>query len=267
MNCIKKNKKGEIILETIIAMGILAIGITTASTFLASSIRNMNVSKNRIIAVNIARGGIEAIRNIRDTNWLKFQANIRKCWNHNPATDTCNNTDEPIFPGKYIIYKQEVTGKWVLGEIEINPSTSAPVPPGDHQVYYNTGDEITYIWNGSEWIDIAKLSLVDIDPFVDTDGDHDSANDTDIYNHAITKNNDALGKMSAEQTVFKRFITIEYIKNDGSIVTSVNNSDELTPYNRMRVTSTVSWIRGKNQFKTELTTHITDYLGREGLNG
>ena len=106
MNCLKKNKKGEIILETIIAMGILAIGITTSSALLSSSIRNMNSSKNRIIAVNIAREGIEAVRNIRDTNWLKFQANIRKCWNHNPDTDTCNNSDKPIFPGKYIIYKQ-----------------------------------------------------------------------------------------------------------------------------------------------------------------
>ena len=65
---IKNHRKGETILETLIAMGILLIGITMASTIMSSSIRNINSSKNRVVAVNLAKEGLEAIRNIRDTN-------------------------------------------------------------------------------------------------------------------------------------------------------------------------------------------------------
>ena len=40
---------------------------------------NVNV-KNRVTALNIAREGVEAVRNIRDTNWLKYSGDRRKKW-------------------------------------------------------------------------------------------------------------------------------------------------------------------------------------------
>ena len=234
-----KNKRGETILETVIAMGILAIGIVISSAIIGSSLRNINASKNRIIAINIAREGIEAMRNIRDTNWLKYRHKIRQCWNNDPEYEPCDTT-HPIVPGDYIIYKQESPEKWRLGpNIEIND----PDPDAE------AGAKV---WS-------SRLYLVDIDILVDTDMDHDYTNDKDIYNHAV---NDALAKDRAQKTPFKRVITIEYLGNDGIVAVPLT-----ADHNRMRITATVSWQEGKNEFSTQLSTHITDYLGRERLSG
>ncbi len=223
-----RNKKGETITETIIALSILAIGITLSSTLMASSLRNINVSKNRFIAVNIAREGIEAMRNIRDTNWLKFSSSRRTCWNHSPqadpATDNCIDvdsdgvSDNAIELGDYIIYKDE-DHRWRLADATTG---SAPV------------------------IDHTPLFTVDIDE----DGE------SDMYNHSPDLISDALGT-TPQPTVFKRKITIEYLQDDGT-EGDVDN-------NRMRVTSAVSWFRSGIERTVELKTHLTDYLGRDNL--
>jgi len=268
------NNKGETIMETVIAMGILAVGITLASTIIAMSLRNINASKNRVIAVNLAREGLEAMRNIRDTNWLRFNSKKRECWNHDPKTDTCINTDEPILPGEYIIYKQQTAAgwKWRLENIQDNPSPVPPEPPGINETYYNTGSDENlknkaFIWNGEAWVDLTNLSIVDIDPLVDTDGDFNYLNDPDTYNHALISDPDPtvkpLGGDLARRTVFRRFLAISYLKNDGTEVTLPGDMN--VDINRMRIRAVVGWQEGKFQFKTDLITHLTDYMGREKL--
>ena len=256
---LSKNKKGETILETIIAMGILAIGITLASSIIGSSLRNINASKNRIIAINIAREGIEAMRNIRDTNWLKFSSNRRACWNHDPVLDTCDvNNPNPILPGDYLIYK-DTTQKWQLDDLLVadGDGTELPQSGSTGETFRDTDENITYIWLWGAWIDKSTLWLVDIDTNVDTDKDFIQDNDPDAYNHIFVIGDDALGE-EIKRTVFKRFITIEYLEDGGAPGTPADN--------RMRITAKVSWQEGKNQFSTQLSTQITDYLGRENLN-
>jgi hypothetical protein len=46
-----------------------------------SSQKLANTTQNRIQAIGIAREGIEAVTNIRDTNWKTFSANNQHCWN------------------------------------------------------------------------------------------------------------------------------------------------------------------------------------------
>lgn len=262
-----KNKKGESILETIIAMGILAIGIMLASTIMGSSLRNINLSKNRVIAVNVAREGIEAMRNIRDTNWLKFSSNRRTCWNHDPAIDNCDNIIfTPIDPGTYIIYKEDTVQKWKLDDLlDVDSSGTGPdfPPPGGiGYTFRNTTENKTYVWDGSVWIDKTTLSFIDMDLDIDTDGDLDKENDMDAYNHILVNDEDAFGK-EIRRTNFRRFLTIEYLDNNGTLITNPALLNQ--NHNRMRITATVFWREAKNEFSTQLSTHITDYLGREIL--
>ncbi len=234
-----KNIKGETIAETIVALTILAMGIAMTSTLMANSLRNVNTSKYRVIAVNIAREGIEAVRNIRDTNWLKFSGKRRMCWNHMPKPldeDECNDGSDLINPGNYIAYK-DVDERWRLKLIPETPT-----------------------------FDLTQLYLMDIDPTIDTDKDGNLTNDKDIYNHktpATPAGDDALGKdRIVEQSIYKRIIRIDYLKNDGIPVISGTPADDV---NRMVITSTVSWLSTGNENKVELKTHLTDYLGRENL--
>lgn len=228
-----RNIKGETISETIIALSILAIGITIASTVSASSLRNMQSARDRIIAVNLAREGIEAVRNIRDTNWLKFSGNRRECWNHNPAltiSETCTGISS-IANGDYIVYKAKsgdgITG-WRL--------KSAP-----------TDSDL-------------RLHIIDTATGTDTNRDGVNDNDPDLYNHTAT--DDAIGSVTGtknlSESLYKRQINIQYLDNNG---------DDGSPSdNRMQITSTVTWTQAQREFTVQLKTIITDYLGRENLN-
>lgn len=67
----KHNKKGFSLLEVIIAIFVIIIGIVGAMNLLNYSISSAVIGKSQIIASNLAQEGIEIVRNIRDSNWLK----------------------------------------------------------------------------------------------------------------------------------------------------------------------------------------------------
>jgi len=249
-------------------MTILSFGVMFSSAIIGSSLGNVHIAKNRVVAVNIAREGIEAVRNIRDTNWLKFATRRRQCWNFNPASDPdtpCTGAgDELILPGDYIIYKQD-TDRWRLWDItdmdDIN--NDFPTDPSKGDTFRHTDENKSYVWDGENWIDFATLFLVDIDPLTDSDLDHDYTNDTDAYNHIYIPADDGLGT-EAGKTIFRRTVTIEYLKDNGEIVSSGAVDSAL---NRMRITVNVTWRGSRGDHSVELSTHITDYLDREQLNG
>lgn len=71
---------GESITEIVVAIAILAVMLTSTFSLLNRAVAsNINVSK-RVMALNIAREGIEGVRSIRDTNWLKYSGAIRDKW-------------------------------------------------------------------------------------------------------------------------------------------------------------------------------------------
>ncbi|MFA5047494.1 MAG: hypothetical protein WC516_00465 [Patescibacteria group bacterium] len=70
-----KAQSGQGLLELIIAIGVIAVGLFAVWTLFLSNFFNEQQSGNRIIAGNLAREGIEAVKNIRDSNWLKMDNN------------------------------------------------------------------------------------------------------------------------------------------------------------------------------------------------
>ncbi|MBU0707793.1 hypothetical protein KKG41_05480 [Patescibacteria group bacterium] len=70
----KKNQKGITILETIIAIFVIMVGITSAVVLIIASTSAARKTKNELIASNLARETIEVIRNKRDSNWLKIES-------------------------------------------------------------------------------------------------------------------------------------------------------------------------------------------------
>lgn len=64
------NQSGQTLIETVVAVFVLVMGIVAA---LGLAIYALNASANiskQIVAVGLAREGVEAVRNMRDTNWL-----------------------------------------------------------------------------------------------------------------------------------------------------------------------------------------------------
>lgn len=72
----ENKEQGFTLLEMLIALSVISVGVMAAFTL---SIANLNTAKangQRILAANLAREGVEFIRNVRDSNWLKIQANF-----------------------------------------------------------------------------------------------------------------------------------------------------------------------------------------------
>jgi len=63
-------KRGQSLLETIFALGILLIAVTGILALAVSGATSQKESESQIIANNLAREAIEVVRNSRDSNWL-----------------------------------------------------------------------------------------------------------------------------------------------------------------------------------------------------
>jgi len=67
------NQKGQTLLEIVFVLAIVIIALLGILGLIMSNIAGTKVSKTRIIASNLAREGVEVIRQIRDTNWLALE--------------------------------------------------------------------------------------------------------------------------------------------------------------------------------------------------
>lgn len=66
-----RGKKGQGLLEIIVAIGVLSTGVISATTLMTSSLNSVKEIEARFIGTNLAREGIEIVRAIRDSNWLQ----------------------------------------------------------------------------------------------------------------------------------------------------------------------------------------------------
>ncbi|MCD6270344.1 prepilin-type N-terminal cleavage/methylation domain-containing protein [bacterium] len=63
-------QKGFTLVEMLVAIFVFSVGVVGIFAILPSAIEVSSMNKNKIIASQLAREGIEIIRNIRDENWL-----------------------------------------------------------------------------------------------------------------------------------------------------------------------------------------------------
>ncbi len=66
-----KNNKGQGMMEIIVAIAVITTGIAGAVTLTYSNLKGSQSSVMQITAANLAREGLEVVRNIRDENWLR----------------------------------------------------------------------------------------------------------------------------------------------------------------------------------------------------
>lgn len=66
----EKELKGQGLLEAVIAVAIIAVGLSAVLALAGNNLKVSNISAQQVIAVNLAREGVEIVRNIRDSNWL-----------------------------------------------------------------------------------------------------------------------------------------------------------------------------------------------------
>jgi len=74
-----KNKYGFVLTEALIAVGILGVGVVIMSAVVTNAISATKTSRDYLLAQNLTTEAVEAVKNIRDTNWL-LRPNDKTCW-------------------------------------------------------------------------------------------------------------------------------------------------------------------------------------------
>jgi len=95
--------------EIIIAISIFFIGVVGIFSLLASSIKTASFSVDNFTASQLAQEGMEIVRNIRDQNWLNFEA-------YSTGLLTCQ-------AGCEIDYNDAVFGTYQAGLLKIDSNS------------------------------------------------------------------------------------------------------------------------------------------------
>ncbi|MDD3862038.1 MAG: prepilin-type N-terminal cleavage/methylation domain-containing protein [Candidatus Gracilibacteria bacterium] len=129
------NKKGETLLEVLIALTIVAVSAAAAASAIVSANKGLALSKNYMVAQNLASEGLEIVKNIRDTNWMKFPLNKKDCWlNLNvAATQSTDCAAEKIewnegADANNDYYIEKIGNRWTLGTDSNQKIDNLPVP-------------------------------------------------------------------------------------------------------------------------------------------
>lgn len=124
-----------------------------------------NSTANKIQAIQIAREGIEAVKNIRDTNWILFWSDTNNCWNVIDYDNDCVGTVRADIKIRwwnagsnkrwYKIF-QGVNNRWQLERVEANEA-------------FFTHTNSTFrnqfkVWYDSNWLYTQSWSISDTKP-------------------------------------------------------------------------------------------------------
>ena len=83
---------GQSLIETLAALFILVTGVSAAVGLAVYALNSSTGILKEIVATGLAREGLEAVRNMRDTNWLKDSVDIDGCHDFvsgSPNQDNC----------------------------------------------------------------------------------------------------------------------------------------------------------------------------------
>ncbi len=111
---------GQTLIETLAALFILVMGVT-AATGLAIYSFNASTSINKqIVGTGLAREGVEAVKNMRDTNWLKIGNLDIDCYNYATLASDSKCYKKWLNPSGNVGY--DITAKSL--RLSLDPSTN-----------------------------------------------------------------------------------------------------------------------------------------------
>lgn len=113
-----RNKAGMVLTEALVAVATLATATVILGSIITSAADSTKVSKNYLQAQNLLSEGVEAVKNMRDSNWL-IKPDKPECWLYtNPAeliktpNPNCNNSNSANKDVNYLI--SNTNNQWNL---------------------------------------------------------------------------------------------------------------------------------------------------------
>ncbi len=219
-------KTADTLIEVIIALFVLVIGSGAATVLIVSSLQANTFSKDSLVGLNLAVEGIEAIRNIRDTNWVKFSYDKENCWNMLPekaSGDDCTSALNLIDKSNYTVdldtsnYTWGLTDEGISNSLDLEGATATTNDP-------------------------YKLYFIDLDDSYNSDNQGTASDDHDLF-----VSDDIGGTSNTGESKFYRMVSVTYPNADtmnveslvqwkaGAIVHQIKLTSSLTNFNRIKV--------------------------------
>lgn len=166
----KKSKIATTIAEAMVVTLVVVSWLTWVYTIYNSSLKFTITTENKIQAIQIAREWIEALTNIRDTNWLLYSSNAKNCWKTFNYDSTCiwNSafTNNIANNWNYRILR-DVNNRWIL--------ESAPISAWDlfsnndykdfYKIYLDTNWLYTHwTWTNTKIFYTRQIKTSNVDP-------------------------------------------------------------------------------------------------------
>src|SRR6056297_883499 len=82
----RTKQSGVTLIESLVAMAIVVVGLVAILSLVLITMSRARISKEQIVATTLAREGLEIVRTVRDTNWLRDI----DCWG-DPDGDGADN--------------------------------------------------------------------------------------------------------------------------------------------------------------------------------
>lgn len=115
----KKSKLWTSVVESMVVMLIITIWVVWSYNIYVNSMRVSESTSYKVEAIAMAREWIEALTNIRDTNWMIYRANTTNCWNTYNYEWSCITADWTFWneytnipSWSYILYN--LNDRWTL---------------------------------------------------------------------------------------------------------------------------------------------------------
>jgi len=135
------NKTAASLAEILIAVAILSISVVSIIGTMLIAQKGSRLTRDRLIASNLAREGIEIVRSIRDSNWIKCSQDKTKWF----VIGVCNGASytNDNAPGKHKrAWFNTGTEKWELSNYNLENTFDANYEL--KIITYGTADLLTY---------------------------------------------------------------------------------------------------------------------------
>jgi hypothetical protein len=114
----KKNLLATSVIEAMVVMLVVVLWVTWAYQMFSQSVKLVDSSEFKLNAIAMAKEWIEAMNNIRDTNWILFRWDLKNCWNTLNYDTRCLNTDNTNYVIPAWVYSIYIWAdyRWYLRE-------------------------------------------------------------------------------------------------------------------------------------------------------
>ena len=101
-------------MEALVSLTILIITTTVASSTVISAMQSVALSRDYLVAQNLADEAIEIVKNIRNTNSMISSISVNECWTViDPGTD-CSIANNKLTAGNHYIPILKDDSRWKL---------------------------------------------------------------------------------------------------------------------------------------------------------